>query len=143
MVLGVFQINVRVPQAATTFEDSVVLEAGISATICNWQLIQPEIAKFTRVLSYDRAGEQAVARILQDTSLVRLDDRCEALERGVHDGVDILGIEPPAESRGLHHVREQQRHWLELLLGVTKSGELGAQGGERRIDYRVAEDGAL
>jgi len=37
-------------------DPTVVLEAGISATICNWQLIQPEIAKFTRVLSYDRAG---------------------------------------------------------------------------------------
>jgi pimeloyl-ACP methyl ester carboxylesterase len=37
-------------------DPTVVLEAGISATICNWQRIQPEIAKFTRVLSYDRAG---------------------------------------------------------------------------------------
>ncbi len=37
-------------------DPTVGLEAGIAATICNWQRIQPEIAKFTRVLSYDRAG---------------------------------------------------------------------------------------
>jgi pimeloyl-ACP methyl ester carboxylesterase len=37
-------------------DPTVILEAGISATICNWQRVQPEIAKFTRVLSYDRAG---------------------------------------------------------------------------------------
>jgi pimeloyl-ACP methyl ester carboxylesterase len=37
-------------------DPTVVLEAGISATICNWQRVQADIAKFTRVLSYDRAG---------------------------------------------------------------------------------------
>jgi pimeloyl-ACP methyl ester carboxylesterase len=37
-------------------EPVVVLEAGIAATSLSWQLVQPEIANFTRVLSYDRAG---------------------------------------------------------------------------------------
>lgn len=35
---------------------AVVLEAGIAASSLSWTLVQPEIAKFTRVLSYDRAG---------------------------------------------------------------------------------------
>lgn len=35
---------------------AVVLESGISATSISWALVQPEIAKFTRVCSYDRAG---------------------------------------------------------------------------------------
>jgi pimeloyl-ACP methyl ester carboxylesterase len=34
----------------------VVLEAGIAATSLSWQLMQPEIAKFTQTVSYDRAG---------------------------------------------------------------------------------------
>jgi pimeloyl-ACP methyl ester carboxylesterase len=34
----------------------VVLESGIAATSLSWQAIQKEIAGFTRVVSYDRAG---------------------------------------------------------------------------------------
>jgi pimeloyl-ACP methyl ester carboxylesterase len=34
----------------------VVLEAGIAASSLSWSLVQPEVARFTRVLSYDRAG---------------------------------------------------------------------------------------
>jgi pimeloyl-ACP methyl ester carboxylesterase len=34
----------------------VVLESGIAATSLSWQSIQKEIAGFTRVVSYDRAG---------------------------------------------------------------------------------------
>ena len=35
---------------------AVILESGISATSVNWRYVQTAIAKFTRVLSYDRAG---------------------------------------------------------------------------------------
>src|SRR4051812_31993730 len=35
---------------------AVVLEAGISATSLSWSMVQPAIAEFTRVCSYDRAG---------------------------------------------------------------------------------------
>jgi pimeloyl-ACP methyl ester carboxylesterase len=34
----------------------VIFEAGIAATSLSWQLVQPEIAKFTQTASYDRAG---------------------------------------------------------------------------------------
>src|SRR5262249_2895635 len=34
---------------------TVVFEAGIGATSLSWRLIQPEIAKVTRTVSYDRA----------------------------------------------------------------------------------------
>ncbi len=34
----------------------VVLEAGIAATSLSWAFVQPQIAQFARVLSYDRAG---------------------------------------------------------------------------------------
>src|SRR5947209_12962760 len=34
----------------------VVLEAGIAATSISWALVQPEVARFTTVCSYDRGG---------------------------------------------------------------------------------------
>ncbi len=34
----------------------VVLDAGIAASSVSWSLVQPEVAKFARVFSYDRAG---------------------------------------------------------------------------------------
>jgi pimeloyl-ACP methyl ester carboxylesterase len=34
---------------------AVVFEAGIAATSLSWELVQPEIAKFTQSVSYDRA----------------------------------------------------------------------------------------
>lgn len=39
-----------------TGSPSVVLESGIAASSLSWRLVQPEVAKFTRVCSYDRAG---------------------------------------------------------------------------------------
>lgn len=35
---------------------AVILESGIAATALSWSYVQPLVAKFTRVLSYDRAG---------------------------------------------------------------------------------------
>jgi pimeloyl-ACP methyl ester carboxylesterase len=34
----------------------VVLESGIAASSLSWAIVQPQIARFTRVCSYDRAG---------------------------------------------------------------------------------------
>lgn len=35
---------------------AVILESGLGDTYLSWRKVQPEIAKFTRVCSYDRAG---------------------------------------------------------------------------------------
>jgi pimeloyl-ACP methyl ester carboxylesterase len=35
---------------------AVILESGLGDTYVSWRRVQPEIAKFTRVCSYDRAG---------------------------------------------------------------------------------------
>jgi pimeloyl-ACP methyl ester carboxylesterase len=35
---------------------AVILESGLGDTYVSWRKVQPEIAKFTRVCSYDRAG---------------------------------------------------------------------------------------
>ena len=37
-------------------DPAVILEHGHRATYLDWYLVQPELAKFTRVCSYDRAG---------------------------------------------------------------------------------------
>jgi pimeloyl-ACP methyl ester carboxylesterase len=35
---------------------SVILESGLGGSSFAWGFVQPEVAKFTRVCSYDRAG---------------------------------------------------------------------------------------
>src|SRR3989339_1128005 len=35
---------------------TIVMDSGISGDSCDWFLVQPEIAKFARVITYDRAG---------------------------------------------------------------------------------------
>jgi pimeloyl-ACP methyl ester carboxylesterase len=35
---------------------TVVMDSGLGGTVLDWQLVQPEIAKFARVCTYDRAG---------------------------------------------------------------------------------------
>ncbi len=35
---------------------TVVMDAGLPGSSLSWRLVQPEVAKFTRVCSYDRAG---------------------------------------------------------------------------------------
>ncbi len=37
-------------------DPAVVLESGIAASSLSWTLVQPRVAEFTRVCSYDRAG---------------------------------------------------------------------------------------
>src|SRR5438067_10694112 len=39
-----------------TGQPVVVLEAGISNSCLNWSLVQPQLAAFTTVYGYDRAG---------------------------------------------------------------------------------------
>ncbi len=34
----------------------VVMDSGLGGTMLDWQLVQPEVTKFTRVCTYDRAG---------------------------------------------------------------------------------------
>ena len=43
-------------QDAGTGAPTVILDAGCGCNSLDWSLVQPEIAKFARVISYDRAG---------------------------------------------------------------------------------------
>lgn len=42
--------------ASGSEKPTVVLDAGLSGTSLGWSLIQPEVSKFAKVCSYDRAG---------------------------------------------------------------------------------------
>ena len=37
-------------------EPAVILETGLGGSTVGWGFVQPEVARFTRVCSYDRAG---------------------------------------------------------------------------------------
>src|SRR5438067_12356419 len=39
-----------------TGSPAVILDTGLSGSLLGWAVVQPEVAKFTRVCSYDRAG---------------------------------------------------------------------------------------
>lgn len=51
--IGGCRLHVRISGSGSP---AVVLEAGIAATSLSWALVEPELAKFTTVISYDRAG---------------------------------------------------------------------------------------
>ena len=97
---------------------------------------------FTR-LEKTKNRQQAIAGVLQNPPPPRLDERGEAPECAVHDGLDILWIELLADRGGSHHIGEQNRHRPQLWSGRVDSGQPGAQCGERGVDYGIAEDSAL
>jgi pimeloyl-ACP methyl ester carboxylesterase len=75
-------------QIAGSGKPAVVLEAGIAATSLSWALVQPELAKFTTVVSYDRAGLgwSGPATTPRTPGVIASELRC-ALERA--------GVRPP------------------------------------------------
>ncbi len=97
---------------------------------------------FARFLGAE-CGEHAVAGVLQDTAVVRPHGRREALERAIHHGVDLLGVELLAHGGRADHVDKQHRHLLELLArgrpALAQLGQLTPQGGERRVDHGIAK----
>lgn len=88
-------------------------------------------------------GEQAVTRVLQDTAAMHRDDVRAALERAVHQRVDLLGIEVLAQGGGSDHVEEENRDLPQRLDGRVVHGRGdGCKSGDQRrdgqIDHRVA-----
>ena len=51
--IGGYRLHI---QSAGTGQPTVILDAGMGASSIDWFLVQSEIAKFTRVCAYDRAG---------------------------------------------------------------------------------------
>jgi pimeloyl-ACP methyl ester carboxylesterase len=95
---------------------TVVLEAGIAASSLSWSLVQPRIAEYARVVSYDRAGLG-----WSDAS----DQACtpSQLARDLHKLLDFAQIPPPyilvAHSYGGLVVRRFASDYPELTAGLV------------------------
>ena len=53
MNIGGYRLHIN---CTGTGSPTVILDAGLGGTSLDWSKIQPEVARFTRVCSYDRAG---------------------------------------------------------------------------------------
>lgn len=67
---------------------TVILESGLGGGSLDWSLVQPEVAKFGRVCSYDRAG------IVWSAASDRRRDAIQITSE-LHDLLDAANISPP------------------------------------------------
>jgi pimeloyl-ACP methyl ester carboxylesterase len=67
---------------------TVVLEAGIAGSCLSWSLVQPEVARFAKVCSYDRAGLGWSDAISGPRTPPRLVEELRAL-------LKAAGVQPP------------------------------------------------
>jgi pimeloyl-ACP methyl ester carboxylesterase len=95
---------------------TVVLEAGIAATSLSWRPVQSEIAKFARVVSYDRAGLGWSDAASTPLTLTRLVD-------DLHSLLDCAHLPQPyilvAHSFGGLIVRAYARRYPEAVAGAV------------------------
>lgn len=55
--VGGWRLHLNCTGEANPSQPTVILEAGVGDFSVEWSLVQPEVAKFARVCSYDRAGD--------------------------------------------------------------------------------------
>jgi pimeloyl-ACP methyl ester carboxylesterase len=55
--VGGWRLHLNCTGQSSASQPTVILEAGIGDFSVEWNLVQPGVAKFTRVCSYDRAGD--------------------------------------------------------------------------------------
>lgn len=81
---------------------TVILDAGLGDTYLSWRKVQPEIGKFTRVCSYDRAGLGYSQSLSGPRTSKAIADQLHAL-------LQAAGIKPPyvlvGHSMGGYNVR--------------------------------------
>src|SRR5229473_3293479 len=54
--LGGWRLHLNCTGQFSTSQPAVILEAGAGGFSVDWSLVQPDVARFIRVCSYDRAG---------------------------------------------------------------------------------------
>src|SRR5262249_16385515 len=55
--VGGWRLHLNCTGEARASQPTVILEAGVGDFSVEWSLVQPGVAKFARVCSYDRAGD--------------------------------------------------------------------------------------
>jgi pimeloyl-ACP methyl ester carboxylesterase len=95
---------------------TVILESGIWGCSLDWQLVQPEIARFTQVCSYDRAGYGWSERGPQPRTIQQLVIELKAL-------LTKKGLQPPfifvGHSLGGAVVRYYCAHYPDEVIGLV------------------------
>lgn len=95
---------------------TIVLEAGSGDNLLYWQTIQPQLARLTRVCSYDRAG-------LGWSEPRDGDHDAEAIVKQLHGLLATAGVYPPlilvGASAGSFYVREYAREFPGEAVGFA------------------------
>jgi pimeloyl-ACP methyl ester carboxylesterase len=103
-------------QSAGEGRPAVILEAGTGAFSFDWSLVQPEVARFTGVCSYDRAG-QAWSELGPQPRTIRQ----RAYE--LHALLEKASIPPPyvlvGHSGGGYIVRQFQARYPKEVVGMV------------------------
>src|SRR5262245_1364075 len=55
--VGGWRLHINCMGEARASQPTVILEPGVGDFSVEWSLVQPEVARFARVCSYDRAGD--------------------------------------------------------------------------------------
>lgn len=111
--IGGFSLNLDCTGAGSP---TVILESGLGVPAAGWALVQPEVAKFTRVCSYDRAGYGwSDPSPLPHTSL--------AIVKELHALLLNAGVAPPyilvGHSFGGYNVRVYAGQYPDEVAGVV------------------------
>ncbi|MEK6287158.1 MAG: alpha/beta hydrolase [Acidobacteriota bacterium] len=149
--LGSRKLYINCSGEAVIGSPTVVLEAGLNASSETWSNIQPEIAKFTRVCSYDRAGmRKSDPSPQQPTTSSQIARELHLLlsKSGVTGRLVLVGHSLgglivrmyaslyPKDVAGIVLVdsvhEEETARWLAMLPAETRK-EMEARGGKRLL----------
>jgi len=86
--VGGYRLHINCQGTAVAGSPTVVMEGGNAESCLTWAAVQPEVAKFTRVCTYDRAGLGWSERSPQPRTITNIADELAALLVGA-------GVEPP------------------------------------------------
>jgi pimeloyl-ACP methyl ester carboxylesterase len=145
---GGFLLNLNCTGEARDFArggktPTVILESGLGVPAIGWALVQPDVAKLTKVCSYDRAGYGWSEAGPQPRS-------AEEMARELHTALRNAGIAPPfilvGHSFGGMLVRVYTAHYPEEVAGVVLVDASHEQEDarlpssmKRAYDYQVAQ----
>ncbi|MEK3795234.1 alpha/beta hydrolase [Paenibacillus sp. FSL R7-0204] len=86
--VGSHHLHAMVTGSNTSNLPTILLEAGMGGCALDWSLVQPALAKHTKVLSYDRAGFGWSTKPISEPT-------CEGYVRDLRELLTQLELEPP------------------------------------------------
>lgn len=132
--VGGWRLHLNCTGEARASQPTVILEAGVGDFSVEWSLVQPGVAKFARVCSYDRAGDGW-------SDLGPHPRTMRQLVYELHTMLDKAGVKPP-----LVLVGHSYGGWLVRLYGSTYPADVaGMVLVEAGADnpWRMLPDGKL